>query len=797
VSAETCLDTETIKNAANGRWPEIFASQANVSPAILDGKHHPCPKCGGTDRFRVFDDFALTGGMLCNNCFTAGNGDGIAGLQWLLDCDFKEAMRHIAGYLGIANGNGHVKPGLLMIVGRINRMPVDSARTYGAHVEKRGKLDVVRFPVVNERGETHSHFDFPGDASKGWFKKGKGNSGIFLPVDDGKPKLPAAEENWILCEGVQDACAYHSLGYLACGLPTDNLAVKYVRLFRGCHVIIMPGRTVDAEDKARRSAARLQGVAASVRIGTLPLEIGTDKDDARDVLAMPDGERQLRQAVEDATMYQPSKPGCRPTIFVDSRITPVADTLRQVTEHLIAARNCFSRAGQLVVINDESIIPILVSAELGGLLSQHAEFFFGNEDAGNFKPLPNAYGNTWLNNFVERKRLPNIKLFTRNPVYTEDWRLVNSGYDSRSCIYYAGPPVIAQDSTRHLDALLHDFCFKKPADRTNYIGMLLTVVLVPHFIGAKPAALFNGNQPELGKSILAQIIAVLRDGHPTETATYNPNDEEFEKRLGAIVHRGATTIIIDNAKASGRHPRIESACLERSITDPILSFRLLGKSVSIRVENSHIICITANTPQVGRDLVTRSVVINLYFEGNPERRSFTIADPEGYAEQYRIELLGELVGMVERWKAAGMPMANVHSRFNKRGWGNIVGGILEVAGEPDFLANAEEAAATLDETRREFAELVAVLADHPQGIWTASELVELCEKHRLLAADLGEGSPKSLQTKMGTLAGRFVTERFPLGDGRQVVFRRSDGRKGKVYQVFVEDESPSLRDCPL
>ena len=192
--------------------------------------------------------------------------------------------------------------------------------------------------------------------------------------------------------------------------------------------------------------------------------------------------------------------------------------------------------------------------------------------------------------------------------------------------------------------------------------MLLTAILVPRFIGSKPAVLFSGNQPELGKSILAQIIAILRDGHPAETATYNPNDEEFEKRLGAIVRRGVTTIIIDNAKGRGRNPRIESACLERSITDPILSFRLLGYSQEIRAENSHIFCVTANTPDVSRDLVTRSVVVNLYYEGNPERRTFSIADPEGYAQQHRLELLGELIGMVERWKAAGMPRATTGIR---------------------------------------------------------------------------------------------------------------------------------------
>lgn len=481
----------------------------------------------------------------------------------------------------------------------------------------------------------------------------------------------------------------------------------------------------------------------------------------------------------------------KPTIHVDPSNMPVGDTLSCVTNHLLRAGNCFIRAEQVVVINDNGIRAVLSPPELAGLLNQHVEFYFVDDEGGEFKPFPPSYGNTWLNHYVERNRLPVIKLFTHNPVYTEDWRVVVPGFDAESGIYYAGTAVESRDGTQHLDTLLQDFCFRKPADRSNYLGMLLTAILVPRFIGSKPAVLFNGNQPELGKSILAQIISIVRDGQPCETATYNPNDEEFEKRLGSIVRRGGTTIIIDNAKSQGRTPRIESACLERSITDPILSFRLLGQSASIRAENSHIFCITANTPDISRDLVTRSTVVNLFYEGDPEHRTFSIADPEGYAEQHRLELLGELVGMVERWKAAGMPMAQVHSRFNKRGWGNIVGGILQICGQPDFLANAEEAAAALDDTRRDFTELILILADHPQGIWTASELVDLSNRHGLLKTALGEGSARSLATKMGTLAGRFLDEQFPLGNDRTAVFRRSDDRKGKVYQVFV-NEVPNL-----
>lgn len=477
----------------------------------------------------------------------------------------------------------------------------------------------------------------------------------------------------------------------------------------------------------------------------------------------------------------------QPTIHIDAAITPVGDTMRQITDRLLEVGGCFSRAEQLVVVRDECITPVLSSAELAGLLNHYVEFFFVDDEGGEYKPLPAGYGNTWLNHPGERPRLPTIKLFTRNPVFTEDWRLVAPGYDPGSGIYYAGPEVMPRQGTEHLDVLLRDFCFKSPGDRTNYLGMLLTTLLIPRFIGSKPAVLFNGNQPELGKSILAQIIAILRDGKPVETASYNPNDEEFEKRLGSIVRRGTTTIIIDNAKGRGRNPRIESACLERSITDPILSYRLLNFSQDIRAENSHIFCLTANSPDVSRDLVTRSVVVNLYHEGNPERRSFSITDPEGFAQEHRLELLGELIGMVERWKASGLPPANIHSRFNKRGWGTFIGGILDANGEPDFLANAAEAATQLDDTRREFSDLIATLADHPRGIWTAGELVEHCGKYGLLQEELGNASPRSKATRLGVIAGRYVAERFDLADGRTATFLRSEDRNGKVYRVGIAE----------
>lgn len=43
----------SIHDRARGRWMEIWTGLFGIDPKVLDGKHHPCPGCGGEDRFRI------------------------------------------------------------------------------------------------------------------------------------------------------------------------------------------------------------------------------------------------------------------------------------------------------------------------------------------------------------------------------------------------------------------------------------------------------------------------------------------------------------------------------------------------------------------------------------------------------------------------------------------------------------------------------------------------------------------------------------------------------------------------
>lgn len=323
---KNCNPADELKRQAQGRWLQILQA-AGLPYELLDGRGHPCPKCGGTDRFSVFGDVDLTGGMMCRQCFDEKNGDGFAAVMWLRDCSFREALIFVADCLGLSAGavaspSQSTADTIVADVARAKRMPLDAFLQFGVKADKRGKSVVARVPVYDERGEVHSYFDLTPDG-KGWFKRGKGSAGLFFPG-----RLPQSGETWLLVEGPKDAAALVGLGYVAAGLPRNEMAPKYARLFPDCDVIVVPDLDVPGADGAQRTAGRLAGVAASVRIARLPGELlKSGGQDVRDVIAKlgPDA---VRAAIDVAVEWEPSDSGPpdeRPELLLTLNEAAVAD----------------------------------------------------------------------------------------------------------------------------------------------------------------------------------------------------------------------------------------------------------------------------------------------------------------------------------------------------------------------------------------------------------------------------------------------------------------------------------------
>jgi len=95
------MDFTKIKEEATGKWVDI-CRQLGIK-IREDGKHGPCPMCGGTDRFR-FDDKQGRGTYYCNQC---GPGDGVKLVQQVVGIDFKEAMETWYGGDNAPNLSGY------------------------------------------------------------------------------------------------------------------------------------------------------------------------------------------------------------------------------------------------------------------------------------------------------------------------------------------------------------------------------------------------------------------------------------------------------------------------------------------------------------------------------------------------------------------------------------------------------------------------------------------------------------------------------------------------------------------
>lgn len=90
---------DEVRAAARGRWVELLSRFCDAS--LLTSRHGPCPGCGGRDRFR-FDDKDGEGTFICSQG-GGGNlaGDGLALVQHVKGCDWREAANLVGEALGL------------------------------------------------------------------------------------------------------------------------------------------------------------------------------------------------------------------------------------------------------------------------------------------------------------------------------------------------------------------------------------------------------------------------------------------------------------------------------------------------------------------------------------------------------------------------------------------------------------------------------------------------------------------------------------------------------------------------
>jgi len=461
----------------------------------------------------------------------------------------------------------------------------------------------------------------------------------------------------------------------------------------------------------------------------------------------------------------------------------------------------FQRTGGLVRLTDTDDAPVIMSVNetaLLGHLTRIANWVKQGNDADvSVYPPKNVVA---VMTELPDKSLPHLESIVATPVFSDDGSLIAApGYhrDARLWMHRAfgfdmdGIP--EKPSSKEIENALNllfndlfvDFPFTSESDRCHALAALLLPFVRRMVQGPTPIHLIEAPTPGTGKSLLAEIIALLCTGRTADVTTFDKQESETRKKITAILSTAPHIVLIDNLRKG-----LLSSQIAAAITAEIWSDRILQVSKMIRLPNRAMWIATANNPALSLENARRSIRIRVDAKvDRPGRRSGFKHDPlRLWVLDNRQELVRAVLTIVRGWVAADMPGTDqVLGSFES--WSQVVGGILQWAEVPGFLANAEELMEVADAEGAEWREFVAAWWEKYADRWViATELFELALNDDYLPNTLGDKSPRSQKTRLG-LALRTMRDR-QFGQWRIIVRRATRGRRSE-YRLAQIDNSES------
>lgn len=751
-----------VKAAARGQWIGIL-QDAGLPADCLSGRAGPCPKCGGVDRFNAHEAVADNGAVFCRHCFNRSSmlrpGDGVASVAWLRGTSNGEAAQWIADRLGMT-GKPAEAVDIITATCQDKRMPIEAFKRFGvaeAQIGRSpGRIAVCRINVHDEAGRVHSHFDLrPGD--KGRFKRGKGSAGMFFPG-----RLPEPGETWLLVEGVKDAAALVGLGFNAAGMPTNKLPAKFARLFAGVKVIIVHDLDTAGARGADHTAGVLVGIASSVAVARLP-GVVTDKhgDDVRDVLRKPDGEQNVRQAVELATPWEPSAgtgvADARPEVFVTMNEAMVTD---EVVQHLgklgwetpwIDAKNrenarVFVRGGVLVhAIESDDVdgngrlaVRDMPSCLIRERITQACQLLQEIE-ANDEVDVKDVRPPGWLIDAVYRRggyggAVRPLSGIIESPTIRVDGSVVQTpGYDRQTGLIFRPSATFPEvpdspsqsDAEKALLALLEvlvDFPMFQDADRSAWIAMVLSMIGRSCVDGYVPLFAVTANIRGAGKSLLVDVATIIAYGWRAGRKAFTRDDDEMRKVITAVAMAATPSVLFDNLDI-----QLGGAALDAAITSSAWSDRILGQSrMTGDLPMRTVWSATGNNMAFGSDVGRRVLPIRLQssLETPEDRTGFAHPDLLSWIDSQRPRLAVAALTILRAYFVAGCPVQPNGDWGSFESWSAKIRGAIVWAGGADPLPTRVTALAE-DDTAALLGKLIAGIEQaDPSGVGLTTKEIE-------------------------------------------------------------------------
>lgn len=302
----------------------------------------------------------------------------------------------------------------------------------------------------------------------------------------------------------------------------------------------------------------------------------------------------------------------------------------------------------------------------------------------------------------------------------------------------------AAEALAYLKWLIADFPFVSVSERDNYLGLLVQLVARPFIDGNTPLYILEGNQENVGKSLLAKLPLLLSGCVPAKLLPWpDKGPEEAIKSLPTSLERAEAVVAWDNARGN-----IASTTLEALFTSRAVTLRYLGTSRVGDFIIKQLWLMTSNNVETNRDGARRAVRIRLV--KTDWSRENQIKDFETYCTNNRGEILSAILHLINHWIQQGAEIKkDLPSLDSYETWAGVVGSILHANGVTAWMLNKAEAKSAMTSSDDWDAFTTAWWDKYHGEKVTAAQLFQLCQTTGLHAELLGDGNDKAQVTRMG------------------------------------------------
>lgn len=766
------IDLQAVKNQCNGNWKNVLNGMI-PGEVRLDGKHSPCPCCGGKDRFR-FDDKNGDGTWICNQC---GNGDGIELVKRIKRLTLPETLKLL----------------------NASKITIEEKPAPAQNSRKENQLNPV-YPAPDPIPPALSHatlgepvavwrYHTPNGGLMALAARYEGPDGkVFTPwlFEGGKwvckawpaprplynlhqlAKRPTAPV--ILVEGEKAADVATTLFPGAVATTGMNGASWHashdLEPLRGRVVILIP----DADKPGMRYMAkmeeRLKALAAAVQTIRLPDAIAIQETHGWDVADGGPHQEAVCSEVKKILANSQKKKKLYLEGDIEWRVQEIFAGIGRECG-LYVWGDTLVRLGDVRGVRQ---IQEIDAQRLQVFLSERFEVY-GKDSAGDWhaKTLPLQTCNYILAKSPENWPFPPIERIIRAPVYGTNRTLaLSSGYhesvqawlelDALKLEVPQSPTSTdVEEALLIIEDSLSDFPFQDAASYANTIALLLLPFVRLLINGPTPLHLISAPVQGTGKSMLAELIALIATGQPANVLTEGGDDAEWRKKITATLMRSPTCIVLDNINR-----KLDSGALASVLTSRVIEDRMLGTSKTLQIQNDAVWIGTANNPSMTGEIARRVIWIRLNPNTEtPWNRDGFRHDPLlPWARENRQVLLRACLTLIQNWIAQGSkPGKTILGSFEE--WAKTMSGILEAACVADFMENAKTLYDVVNEEAVEWREFVEKWHDrHKMEPVRAADLYKIALEHGYFEESLGDGTERSRTTKMGLILKKNVDRVF-------------------------------------